>query len=170
MKETGVMKNEEEEPIKWVDDGAHEEGARLVLGLVGKIWTKRRINPKAFSDAMKNLWQPRHGLDISNIGTNTFLFQLYHWLDKERVMESQPWHFDGNALFLGEVQGSVKPSDIQLHELPIWTRMYDLPFKGGMHDDNVKAVGNNLGKFVKMDNSDTEGIDKSLCLCILHDV
>ncbi|KAL2898754.1 Major capsid protein L1 [Bienertia sinuspersici] len=109
------MKNEEEEPIKWVDDGAHEEG--------------------------QDWYWPRHGLDISNIGTNTFLFQLYHWLDKERVMESQPWHFDGNALFLGEVQGSVKPSDIQLHELPIWTRMYDLPFKGGMHDDNVKAHG-----------------------------
>lgn len=88
-----------EEAIEWNDEGEEEEEARMELGLVGKLWTKRSIKVNAFMTTMKNIWQPTHSLDISSMGDNTFVFQFHHWRDKRRVVEGQPWHFDKHASF-----------------------------------------------------------------------
>lgn len=64
------------------DSEEEEEEERMELGLVGKVWTKRNINSNAFMATMKNVWQPTHGLDISSIGGNMFVFQFRHWRDQ----------------------------------------------------------------------------------------
>ena len=161
---------EDEEAVVWVDEGEDEEEARLALGVVGKIWTDRHINVNAFMSTMKNVWQPASGVDISNIGPNTYVFQFHHWRDKQRVMERQPWHFDNHAIILGDITGNTKPSDMELWELPMWVRVYNLPFKGRLNVMNVEAIGNKLGSFIKLDNSGSMGIDKSIRIRVNVDV
>lgn len=102
-----------------MEDGEEDEEARVELRVVGNIWTNRNVNTNAFMATIKNVWQPNHDIDISNIGKNTFVFQFYHWRDKQRVMEGQPWHFDNHAILLGDIDWNVKPSDMYLYELPI---------------------------------------------------
>lgn len=119
-----------EETIEWNDDGAEEEDGRINLGLVGKIWTKRNINTNTFMFTMKNIWQPMHGVDISSIGDNTFMFQFHHWRDKNSVVEGHPWHFDKHDTLFDDVQGKLKQSEMNLYQLPMWVRIYNLPFKG----------------------------------------
>lgn len=156
--------------IVWQEDEVEDEEARLELGLVGKIWTKRRINSNAFMETMKNVWQPKHGVDISSIGENAFVFQFHHWKDKQRVIEEQPWHFDKHALILEDIVGHIKPSDMTLCDLPMWIRVYNLPFKGRLNTANVEAIGNKVGTFIKMDSSGSMGIDKSIRLRVKVDV
>lgn len=67
-----------EDAIEWKDEEGEDEDARLELGLVGKIWTKRIINANAFMNTIKNIWQPSHGISISSIGENTYVFQFHH--------------------------------------------------------------------------------------------
>lgn len=162
--------NQEEDVIVWNDEAADEEEARIELGLVGKIWTTRNINQSAFINTMKNVWQPTCGLDINSIGENTYVFQFHHWKDKRRVVEGQPWHFDRHAIVLSDINGNTKPSYMNLFELPMWVRVYNLPFKGRLNRENVEAIGRKLGGFVKADNSGAVGIDKSLRLWINVDV
>lgn len=97
---------EKEDAVDWHEEEEETDSARVELGLVGKIWTKRNINANAFMATMKNIWQPSQGLDISSIGDNTFVFQFYHWRDKQRVVEGQPWHFDRHTLLLGDIEGN----------------------------------------------------------------
>ena len=156
--------------VEWTEDGEEDDSARVELGLVGKIWTKRSINANAFMATIKNVWQPSHGLDISSIGENTFVVQFYHWRDKNRVLEGQPWHFDKHAIILGDIEGDTKPSDMELFSLPMWVRIYNLPFKGRMNVKNIEAIGKKIGSFVKVDNSGSLGIDKSLRMRVLVDV
>lgn len=99
-----------------------------------------------------------------------YMFQFHHWRDKHRVLEGQPWHFDQHALLLGEINGNGKPFNIQLHYLPIWVRVYNLPFKGRLNTKNVENVANKIGIFVKMDRSRSMGIDKSIRIRVLVDV
>uniref|UniRef100_A0A803MR69 Reverse transcriptase zinc-binding domain-containing protein n=1 Tax=Chenopodium quinoa TaxID=63459 RepID=A0A803MR69_CHEQI len=47
-----------------VEDAEEDEDARVELGLVGKLWTNRNVNVNAFISTMKNVWQPKHGLEI----------------------------------------------------------------------------------------------------------
>lgn len=99
-----------------------------------------------------------------------FVFQFHHWRDKKRVVEGQPWHFDKHAIILGDIEGNTRPSDMQLFALPMWVRVYNLPFKGRLNTKNVEAIGKKIGSFVKIDNSGSIGIDKSIHLRILVDV
>ncbi|KAL2898783.1 putative quinate permease [Bienertia sinuspersici] len=142
--------NQVEAEIECQDEGKEEEEAQIELSLVGKLWTNKNINTNAFMNTIMSIWQPKHGVDISNIGKNQFIFKLYHWRDKLRVWEDQPWHFDRHALVLGEVDGNIKPYDIELHEIPMWVRIYNLPIKGRLNPTNVMNIGNKIGK----DNDD----------------
>ncbi|KAL2896224.1 Peripheral-type benzodiazepine receptor-associated protein 1 [Bienertia sinuspersici] len=102
---------QEDEGIEWED----EEEARVELALVGKIWTKRKVKTNAFMTTIKN---------------------FYHWKDKSRVMEGQPWHFDNHAILLANMDNNTKPSDTQLFMLPMWVRVYNFPFKGRFNENN----------------------------------
>lgn len=76
--------------LEWVDDDNEEEEDRISLGLVGKLWSDRTLNPMAFITTIKNVWVTNHGVDINMIGKNSFQFQFYHWRDKEKVLAGQP--------------------------------------------------------------------------------
>lgn len=158
------------EEVDWDDTGEEEEDARVELGLIGKIWTNRHINSNAFITTMKNVWQPKHGVEIRNIDKNMFVFQFFHWRDKQKIIQDQPWHFDNHALLLGHIDSNLKPSDVPLFDLPMWVRVYNLPFKGRLNILNIEKVGNKIGFFVKMDNTNLMGIDKSIRMRVLIDV
>lgn len=137
---------------------------------MGKIWTKRSINVNGFMTTMKNVWQPIHGLFISSIGENIFVFKFHHWRDTHRVGEGQPWHFDKQAILFGDIQGNTKTYDMNLIELPMWVRIYNLPFKVRLNKVNVAAMGKKLGVFVKAECSGSLGLVKSLRLRVNVDV
>lgn len=158
------------DPVEWIEEDSEEEEARKELGLVIRIWTQRNVNQNAFITTMKNIWQAKADVEIKNIGKNMYVVQFYHWKDKQRVIEGQPWHFDRHVILMNDITGNCKPSDIQLWESPIWARVYDLPFKGRLNVLNVKAIGNKIGSFIKMDNAGVMGIDKSIRLRVMHDV
>ncbi|KAL2931460.1 AT hook-containing protein attf-4 [Bienertia sinuspersici] len=101
---------ETSEVIEWEEDTGEEEEDRLTLGLVGKVWSNRTINVKAFISTMKSVWNPKH--------------EFFYWRDKHRIVEEQPWHFDRHAILLGEIHHAIKPTDVQLFELPMWVRVY----------------------------------------------
>lgn len=82
----------------------------------------------------------------------------------------QPWHFDRHAVLFKEVGPDIKPSDIQVFELPLWVRIYNMPLKGRLNIANVEKLGNKPGEFVRVDNSTSMGIDKSLRVRVKIDV
>ncbi|KAL2931491.1 Kynurenine 3-monooxygenase [Bienertia sinuspersici] len=120
---------ETSEIIEWEEDTGEEEEDRLTLGLVGKVWTNRTINEKAFISTLKS---------------------FFHWRDKHRIVEEQPWHFDRHAILLGEIHHAIKPTDVQLFELPMWVRVYIY------HS--------------KLDSGSAMGIDKSIRMRVRVDV
>ncbi|KAL2927001.1 hypothetical protein RDABS01_000048 [Bienertia sinuspersici] len=60
-------------------------------------------------------------------------------------MDNQPWHFDHHVLILNDI-------------------------KGRMNENNVKNIGNKMGKFLEVDKSDVIGINKSLRMRVEIDV
>uniref|UniRef100_A0A803MIE9 CCHC-type domain-containing protein n=1 Tax=Chenopodium quinoa TaxID=63459 RepID=A0A803MIE9_CHEQI len=168
--DNNTLNNSSEEAVEWIEGDEEEKEARVELGLVGKLWTDCTINTNAFMSTIKNVWQPKHGLEISNIGKNTYVFQFHHWRDKQRVLNDQPWHFDRHALLPGEIDDNVKPLDVHLCEIPMWVRVYSLPFRGRLNTANVEAIGNKIERFVKFDNSGCMDIEKFVRIRTMIDV
>ncbi|KAL2903122.1 Protein translocase subunit SecA [Bienertia sinuspersici] len=161
---------ESDEEAEWIYEGDAEDENRSSLILIGKLWTRKNINAKALMDTMENLWNPRNGMEARRIETNMFSFQFFHWKDKARVLDGQPWHFDQHALCISDILEDGKPSEIQLHSLPIWARFYNLPFKGRGNDSNATMLANKIGTFVKNDKSNELEIDRSLRIRVIIDI
>lgn len=162
--------SDDDDDVEWEDQVGDEEENKLQLGLVGRIWTERNVNPGAFMNTIKSIWALKFGMEISNIGKNKFLFQFHHWRDKKKVLDGQPWHFDHYALLLGEVRGMDTPSEINLYHLPVWARFYNVPFKGCQNENNAIILGNKVGEFLAQDKRDCIGMEKSMRIRVLLDV
>lgn len=160
----------QEDTCDWVDDNIAEEEECLAVGLIGKLWSERVLNPTAFITTIKNVWMLQHGVDINMIGKNTFQFQFYHWKDKEKVLMGQPWHFDKIALLLSEMNEAQKPLDIQFFGLPIWARVYNVPFRGRHNDENIRILGDKIGEYIDTDRTENMSMEKSLRIRVSLDV
>lgn len=149
---------EEEEEVEWEVDEEEEDDARVTPGIDGRVWTDWNVNSNALIATMRRIWNPRYGVEANPIDKNVFFFQFYHWRDKEHILEAQPWHFDRHALILSEIQGNMQPSDILLHSIPFWVRVYNLPFYERMNIENARKVRNKVGRFIDVDLTNMVGI------------
>lgn len=169
-KDEDIKMKDKDDICVWEDEGDTEEEERLTFGLIGRLWSDRILNPDAFMTTIKNVRVTQHGVDINMIGKNTFQFQFYHWKDKEKVLNGQPWQFDKVALLLAEMNDANKPSDIQFFVLPIWVRVYNVPFRGRYNINNARVLGNKIGEFIDMDKSENLGMEKALRIRVSIDV
>ena len=60
------------------------------LCLAGRFLTNRPIDFQAMQHRMASLWQRGRGVHVKEIDPNLYLFQFYHEVDIERVMEGSP--------------------------------------------------------------------------------
>ncbi|CAN0860624.1 hypothetical protein LINGRAHAP2_LOCUS7988 [Linum grandiflorum] len=53
---------------------------------------------------LKNLWKPREGITIEDMGDELLLFRFYHSHDLCLRVDGGPWSFDQNLLVLHVLQ------------------------------------------------------------------
>lgn len=112
--------------ISELDDGFDEDQISLVL--VGRLVTERSFNVEAFKRTMIQAWSVTKRLVIRMIGPNLFVFQFFHWRDKEKVLEGRPWCFENQLLLLNKITGEEQPAEVPLTHSPFWIRLKNLPF------------------------------------------
>ena len=139
-----------------VDLGVVDSGdARLKtsLMLVGKVISERAVNLDALQRTMSQIWALHRNLVVRAIDSNTFVFQFFHWKDKEKILAGRPWSFDQKLLVLNEIVGDEQPSQVVLDSSPFWVRLYNLPFNCRAEEE-VKAIASCLGKVMEVDLDD----------------
>lgn len=162
--------SDNDEVCEWADEGNEEEDEQLSMGLIGKLWSDKSLNSTAFMATIKNVWVIQYGVDINLIGKNLYQFQFYHWREKERVLNGQPWYFDKMALLLTDMDTAQKPSDLQFFDLLMWVRIYNIPFRGRYNENNARILGDKIGEYVEMDKTECLGMEKSLRIRVRLDV
>lgn len=69
---------------------------------------------------MKGVW-------IKELGPNLFIFQFFHELDLERVINGGPWTFEQHLLIFTKLESGMNPMQVDLYEVNFWIQVYDLP-------------------------------------------
>ncbi|KAJ9152984.1 hypothetical protein P3X46_026481 [Hevea brasiliensis] len=113
--------------------------------LIEKFLTDRQINLGAMRETLSNLWRPGKGVCIEEIGPQLFLFQFFHQVDLNRVIEGGPWSFNNHLV----ITHHLKPGEIpaQIHDLPV-----------GFNTEAVaQKLGNFIGKFLFYDSINSFG-------------
>ncbi|KAM6543328.1 hypothetical protein CsatB_007775 [Cannabis sativa] len=137
------------------EDGLAEIDDRWLL--VGRFLTNRSIDFQAMQNKIATLWQPGRGLYVKELDPNLFLFQFYHEVDIERVIEGSPWTFDRAPLIMERVSHGVNPRTIPLNKIELWVQLHNLSI-GFMSEKVIRGVGNYIGTFIKSDPNNFSGV------------
>ncbi|XP_030479412.2 uncharacterized protein LOC115696660 [Cannabis sativa] len=125
--------------------------------LVGRFLTERTIDFQAMQHKMASLWRPVRGLFVKELDPNRFLFQFYHEMDIERVIEGSPWTFDRVPLVFERLKSGDNPRMVVLNHLDFWVQLHEMT-SGFKSVTVVKDIGNYIGKFQKTDPNDFKGV------------
>ncbi|KAM6581024.1 hypothetical protein CsatA_004798 [Cannabis sativa] len=125
--------------------------------LVGKFLTGRTMDFDAMRHMMASLWQPGKGVFVKELDTNRYIFQFYHELDVQAVIDGSPWTFNRVLLVFHRLQQGEDPRSVRLHKLDMWVQIHDLR-SGFMMDKVVRSAGAYVGTYVKSDPKNFSGI------------
>ncbi|XP_030500236.1 uncharacterized protein LOC115715711 [Cannabis sativa] len=106
---------------------------------------------------LASLWQPGRGVFIKELEPNLYIFQFYHEVDIQRVVDGSPWTFNRNQLIFQRLKKGEDPRSITLTSLELWVQLHNLK-TGFMTDVVVNNVANYIGTFVKSDPKNFMGI------------
>lgn len=128
--------------------------------LVGRFLTEENINFCATQNFLASLWRPKVGAEIHDIGGYRYSFVFYHIIHVKKVLEGGSWSFEHSLLVFQRISDIEDPHLVQLNEFDIWVQIYDVP-SGFIFENILKNVENSLGKYVKSDPSNFDGIWKA---------
>lgn len=157
---------EGEEADKFIFEGQmKEKGFRVIAGcLVGKILLARGINREGLKTALSQAWCTVRDFKIESLGSNVFMFKFTSEVDKKRVLNGGPWHFDRALIVLQEPKGigSIKKQSfshasfwIQIHNVPLMCMDTSIIRELGARVRRVEDIGTNahgecFGEFVRI--------------------
>ncbi|XP_050207776.1 uncharacterized protein LOC126657171 [Mercurialis annua] len=97
------------------------------LSLIGKLLTKKPYNLSHMKNALASAWRLARGFEMRDIGDNLFVCEFYSKLDRNRIVDEAPWHFDKQLILFEPLNGNMQPNNMMLVSCPVWVRIYDLP-------------------------------------------
>lgn len=130
------------------DDAVHDE--KLSLRLVGRLLTEKPVNFDALKRTMQHAWSLKDGVVIRALESNLFLFQFFHWRDRDKVFDGRPWCFEQRLLVLQEINKDIQPSNMALNFSPFWVRLYNLPYSC-RSDGKIAVITRSIGKVIEVE-------------------
>lgn len=104
----------EENVVLTVPSGAPTQTAAKDCWLLGRVCTSQAFNVKAFKSVFTKLWQAREKVEIRDIGANLFTIHFFSRQDRDFVVKTGPWHFDGFVVVLKELDVDAVPTQVPL--------------------------------------------------------
>ncbi|OMO96530.1 hypothetical protein COLO4_15219 [Corchorus olitorius] len=101
--------------------------------------------------ALFNAWKLEMGLVIKEVREKLYMFQFEDKPERDRVLLTQPWHFNKVLLALQPYDGVEKPESIVFDTCPFLVRIFDLP-PIMMTEKIGAAVGGVIGPVLEVDH------------------
>lgn len=157
-RELGSMSlNDDDDPvIVFHVDNTNAQQADTGLSLVGRFLTDKPIRTHIMRARLSGVWRPGKGVTIQEIEPGLFLFQFYHKLDYQRILNGGPWSFDNYMLVLSPLPVGMRPNMVQLNKISIWVQIHGLP-AGFMTQVVGETLGNFIGEFMEYDPNNNNG-------------
>jgi hypothetical protein len=118
--------------------------------LIGRILTDKNIRFQFLKEHISHLWQPVKGVTIIPLEQGKFLFQLFHKLDVENILNGGPWLYDSSMIVLQKIPSGTVPKEVALDKMDIWIQVHNLPF-GFIQEKVGKTIRGYVGEFKEYD-------------------
>lgn len=141
---------DDEEGVVIVDDEVGQEYGDSDLCVVGRFLNARPVNFTAMKHTLAALMQPAMGMSVREINGGLYVFQFFHKVDMNRILDMSPWTFNNNPLIMEKLGDFENPWDVPLNHMYMWVKVFGL--KSGFRSESVmKTLGDALGEFIEAD-------------------
>ncbi|XP_030487162.1 uncharacterized protein LOC115704079 [Cannabis sativa] len=147
---------EEEEDVIIRNTGSIDTGVDTRWCLVGTFIQHHQMDFDTIQHQLASLWKPGMGMFCKELGSNRFLFQFYHDVDINRVIDGSPWRCLRKLIIFDRLKAGDDPRSIPLSKLDIWVQIFNLQ-PGFMSEHVVKDVGNRMGAYIESDPNNFTG-------------
>lgn len=154
------LSDDEEEVLSFRRQGSRETKVDVELCLVGRFLTQKSLRVHMMKERMATIWEPVLGVAIKESKKGVFLFQFFHKIDMQKVINGGPWNFDGHLLILSRLGARDIPAQVPLFHVFFWIQVHDLPF-GFMSLEVGQGLRNYIGEFVEYDAKNNSSFWKS---------
>ncbi|KAM0890670.1 hypothetical protein ACQ4PT_026884 [Festuca glaucescens] len=152
----------------FVDEDPEEEQEQVPAPVPWRLLARYLgpISPSAetLKNHFKKVWRLRTGVKFAPIKPKWFTVTLESEGDFDFVSSGGPWAHLGNALLVKALNGAARPSETDMSTLPMWVKMYDVPWDK-QTDANGRKWGSKLGKVLEVE-ADPLGTKFKDFLCV----
>ncbi|KAF8369561.1 hypothetical protein HHK36_032416 [Tetracentron sinense] len=137
-------------PINIVPSMISEGQKEFKHSIIGKLISDRPINKAAAKRTTISAWNsagPVITIDLENYFT---LFKFTSESEVDRVMNHQPWSFNGHPFLLMRWKPDIIIAELILDTLPLWVQVHRLP---------LEYQNSNVGKVIAGRLGDLEDVD-----------
>lgn len=143
------ISDDDEEVLDVQGEERPEKKADVNLCLVGTFLTQKPIRFIIMRERLATIWELVKGEAIKEVEKGVFVFQFFHILDLQKVVNGGPWYFDNYLLLMGRIGEGEMPSQVPLFHATFWIQVHDLSM-GFMSMEIGKALGNFIGEYLNM--------------------
>lgn len=151
------LSEEEEDELILEEDNLRSGDTFVDLCLVGRFLTDQPINFNLMRSRLAGIWRPGKGVFVKDIGQGRFIFQFFHPLDLQRIMDGGPWSFNNFPLIIHRLSRGEFPTRVELNRLAFWVQVHDLP-AGYITEGIGKQLGAFIGEFLEYDATNSSSI------------
>ena len=134
---------------EWLDD--QEEVKQNCL--LGKLMTRKNVNVEAMNSVFIKIWKISYGLSIREVGDRLFLFHFEDILERDRILQKQPWSFNKSLMVLKEIDGNKQLEEVNMDWCPFRVQIHGLPL-GLMNEKIGTVLGDAIGDLEEVEVDD----------------
>ncbi|KAM0859523.1 hypothetical protein ACQ4PT_047154 [Festuca glaucescens] len=137
------------------DEPPMEKGPRTEWKILARYRAQQRPSTHDMFAYFKGVWRLRTTIRYTKLQKNYYMIMLFSQGDFDFVIRGGPWIFNRNALPVKAVEDELQPSEMILDSVPIWVRLYNVPWGKQKKEPGMK-YGNLLGKALEVDAPTSE--------------
>ena len=128
----------------------HEPMPKDGLVLIGKFFTRRRVNLESVTRMLKSMWKMKNIFEVNDLGKNKVMFLFQTKDDMDKVLFLSPWSFDKYLLIFHKLVRGEVVKDIKFDRTPFWVKIHGLPTMCQTKVVGI-SIGATLGEVEKVD-------------------
>ncbi|XVF17260.1 hypothetical protein REPUB_Repub10bG0104600 [Reevesia pubescens] len=102
---------------EWVANTARDYS----YALIGKLFSRKLTNIPAMRSVLGQVWKLKHGLQINEIGEKIYMFPFDDTVEREKIIQNQPWSFNKSLLLLQKVDTMTRPDALRILNSNTWS-------------------------------------------------
>ncbi|KAF4402532.1 hypothetical protein G4B88_012317 [Cannabis sativa] len=151
------LEKEEEPAVSYEGPLIDEAEVDTRWSIMGCFLTNTSIDFMVMRNMMVVLWKPGMGMYVKELRGKKYIFQFYHEIGIQRVMDRSPWMFKNAPLIFKWLKLRDVPREVPSHHLDIWVQLHDI--RSGFKTERVvRDARNYIGRFIKYDENNFNGV------------